>query len=55
MIYSRPEENKVIKLSGQHNHVENSPSKIEKQVLRENCKRRAEESMLVQPLKLASA
>jgi len=52
MIYSGPDKNIVIKSSGQHNHVGNSPNKLERQVLRENCKRRAEESLSTQPLKL---
>jgi len=29
MIYFGPEKNKVIRLSEQHNYIENSPSKIE--------------------------
>ncbi|KAE9522845.1 hypothetical protein AGLY_016757 [Aphis glycines] len=52
MIYSGPDKNIVIKSSGQHNHVGNSPNKLERQVLREKCKRRAEESLSTQPLKL---
>uniref|UniRef100_A0A2S2NCJ0 FLYWCH-type domain-containing protein n=1 Tax=Schizaphis graminum TaxID=13262 RepID=A0A2S2NCJ0_SCHGA len=52
MIYSGPNKNIVIQSSGQHYHVGNSPGKLERQVLRENCKRRAEESLSTQPLKL---
>ncbi|CAI6348819.1 unnamed protein product [Macrosiphum euphorbiae] len=52
MIYSGPDKNIVIKSSGQHKHKGNSPNKLERQVLRENCKRRAEESLSTQPLKL---
>jgi hypothetical protein len=52
MIYSGPDKNIVIKSSGQHNHVGNSHSKLERQVLCENCKRRAKESLSTQPLKL---
>jgi len=47
MIYSGPNKNIVIKPSGQHNHVGNSPGKLERKVLRENCKRRAEESLSI--------
>jgi len=52
MIYSGTDQNIVIKSSGQHKHKGNSPNKLERQVLRENCKRRAEESLSTQPLKL---
>jgi len=45
MIYFGPDKNIVIKSSGQYNHVGNSLNKLERQVLRENCKRRAEESL----------
>jgi len=53
MIYSGPYKNIVIKSSGQHNHIGNSPNKLERQVLRENCKRRTEESLSTQPLNLS--
>jgi len=36
MIYSGPDKNIVIKSSGQHNHIGNSPNKLESQVSREN-------------------
>jgi hypothetical protein len=52
MTYSGPDTNIIIKSSGQHNHVGNSHSKLERQVLREHFKRRAEESLSTQPLKL---
>ncbi|KAF0765749.1 Uncharacterized protein FWK35_00001806, partial [Aphis craccivora] len=51
-IYSGPEKNIVLQSNGQHNHEGNSLNKIQRQVLRENCKRRAEESISMQPLKL---
>jgi len=51
-IYSGKEKNIVVQSNGQHNHEENPLNKIQRQVLRENCKRRAEESISMQPLKL---
>lgn len=51
-IYSGQEKNIVLQSNGQHNHEGNSLNKIQRQVLRENCKRRAEESISMQPLKL---
>jgi len=51
-IYSGQEKNIVLQSNGQHHHDGNSLNKIQRQVLRENCKRRAEESMSIQPLKL---
>lgn len=51
-IYSGPQKNIVVQSSGQHDHDGNSLNKIERQVLRENCKRRAEEAISIQPLKL---
>jgi len=50
MNYFGLEKHKIIKLSGQHNHIKNSPSKIERHVLRKNFKRHAEESMSIQHL-----
>jgi len=38
MIYSGTDKKNIIKSSGQHNRVGNSPSKLERQVLRENYK-----------------
>jgi len=51
-IYSVQENNIIVQSNGQHNHEGNSLNKIRRQVLRENCKRRAEESISMQPLKL---
>ncbi|KAE9523245.1 hypothetical protein AGLY_016345 [Aphis glycines] len=51
-IYSGQDKNIVVQSNGQHNHEGNSLNKIQRQVLRENCKRRAEESISMQPLKL---
>jgi len=34
MIYSGPDKKIVIKSNGEHHHVGNSPSKLERQVLR---------------------
>lgn len=52
MIYSGVDENTVIQTSRHHNHDGNSPHKIQRQVLRENCKRQSEESISSQPLKI---
>lgn len=52
MIYSGPDKNIAIKWSVQHNHIGNLPNKLERQVLHENCKIRAVESLSTQPLKL---
>ncbi|KAL4111802.1 hypothetical protein QTP88_015689 [Uroleucon formosanum] len=43
---------KVIETSGQHNHDQNSIEKIEQQILRENCKRKAEESITTRSIKI---
>jgi len=51
-IYSGSDKKIVIISSGQRHHVGNSPSRLERQVLHEYCKRRAEESLSTQPLKL---
>jgi len=51
-IYSGQEKNIVLQSNGQHNHDGNSLNKIHRQVLRENRKRRAEESISIQPFKL---
>lgn len=51
-IYFGQEKNIVLKSYGQHNHDGNSLNKIQRHVLRENCKRRAEESISMQPLKI---
>jgi len=50
MVYCGPDKNIVIKSSGQYNHVGNSPNKLERQVLRDNCKIRIEESLSTQHL-----
>jgi len=39
-------DNKImIEIAGEHNHLEDSTQKIERQVLRENCKRKATSSI----------
>ncbi|KAF0750583.1 Uncharacterized protein FWK35_00021770 [Aphis craccivora] len=48
-IFSNLEKKIVLDSKGIHNHPADTPNKIEKQVLRENCKRRAEESLLQTP------
>jgi len=42
----------VIEIFGQHNHDQNSIEKIKTQMLRENCKRKAEESISTRPIKI---
>lgn len=43
---------KIIETSEQHNHDQNSIEKIEQQILRQNCKRKAEESISTLPIKI---
>ncbi|XP_050066386.1 uncharacterized protein LOC126555513 [Aphis gossypii] len=46
-------DNKVmIEIAGEHNHLVDSTKKIERQVLRENCKRKATSSIATRPIKL---
>uniref|UniRef100_A0A2S2PU04 Uncharacterized protein n=2 Tax=Schizaphis graminum TaxID=13262 RepID=A0A2S2PU04_SCHGA len=51
-IFSNLEKKIVLDSKGIHNHPADTPNKIEKQVLRENCKRRAEESVSSKPIKI---
>ncbi|KAF0755084.1 Uncharacterized protein FWK35_00031942, partial [Aphis craccivora] len=43
---------KVIEASGQHNHDKNNSIEKIEQILRENCKRKAEESISTRPIKI---
>jgi hypothetical protein len=46
-------DNKImIEIVGEHNHLVDSTQKIEKQVLRENCKRKATSSIATRPIKI---
>jgi hypothetical protein len=45
----------VLDSKGIHNHPADINNKIEKQVLGENCKRRAEESVSSKPIKIIRA
>ncbi|CAI6371606.1 unnamed protein product [Macrosiphum euphorbiae] len=51
-IFSNSEKKIVLDSKGEHNHPDDTPNKIEKQVLTENCKRRAEESVSSKPFKI---
>jgi hypothetical protein len=42
----------VLNSKGEHHHTADTLDKIEKQVLGENCKRRAEESVSRKPIKI---
>jgi len=37
---------------GEHNHILNTREKIEHQILRENCKRKANDSISIRPSKI---
>jgi len=52
IMFSCIDKRKVIKTAGQHKHDQNSIEKIETQVLRENCKRKAEESISTRSIKI---
>jgi hypothetical protein len=42
----------IVEIAGEHNHLKDSTQKIEKQVLRENCKRKATSSIATRPIKI---
>jgi len=42
----------IIDIAGEHNHLVDSTQKIERQVLRENCKRKATSSIATRPIKI---
>jgi len=44
-MFTGLDKRKINETAGQHEHDQNSIAKIETQVLRENCKRNAEESI----------
>ncbi|CAI6370573.1 unnamed protein product [Macrosiphum euphorbiae] len=52
IIFSTPEKILVCDVSGSHNHDADPQSKLDRQVLRENCKRKAEESISCRPVKI---
>jgi hypothetical protein len=46
-------DNKImIEIAGEHNHLVDSTQKIERQVLKENCKRKATSSIATRPIKI---
>jgi len=47
-----PEKILVGDASGSHNHDADIQPKLDRQVLRENCKRKAEESITCRPVKI---
>lgn len=51
-ILTTPDKKSVHESRGEHMHVNNTVQKIERQILRENCKRKCENNLSAKPLKI---
>jgi len=51
-ILTTSDKKSICEFSGEHISVKNSVQKIERQILRENCKRKCEENLSTKPLKI---